>query len=98
MKKLLFLLAIWMPLMAFPAVEINGLYYELDSRTQTAKVSRDASGTYYDRVEIIIPSSVTHNGVDYSVTGIGKWAFDNSVNMISVTIPESVTYIEEDAF
>ena len=98
MKKLLFVLVMWMPLMAFSAVEINGLYYELDSYTQTAKVSRDTPGTYYGRVEIIIPSSVTYNGVDYSVTGIGAWAFDNAVNMISLTIPESVTYIEEHAF
>ena len=85
-------------MVAYSAVEINGLYYELDSYTQTAKVSRNAPGTYYGKVDIWIPSSITYNGIDYIVTGIGKWAFDNAVHLTSLTIPETVTYIEESAF
>ena len=87
-----------LPVVAYSAVEINGLYYELDSYTQTAKVSRNTSGTYYGRVDIWIPSSIHYNGIDYTVTGIGSWAFDNAVNLTSLTIPETVTYIEENAF
>jgi len=98
MKKLLILFAVMLSLSAFSATEINGLYYDLDSYTQTAKVTRNSSGTYYGRVEINIPSSVIYNGVEYMVRGIGAWAFDNAVNMKSITIPESVTYIEEHAF
>lgn len=98
MKKLLFMLLMMLPLVAFSAVEIDGLYYDLDSRTETAKVSRNGSGTYYGRTEILIPSSVNYNGVNYKVAGIGAWAFDNAVNLSSITIPESVTYIEESAF
>ena len=87
-----------MPLVAYSTVEINGIYYELDSYTKTAKVSRNASGAYYGRIEIWIPSSINYDGIDYKVTGIGKWAFDNAVQLTSITIPESVTYIEESAF
>ena len=98
MKKFLFVLLITQSLFAYSAVEIDGLYYDLDTTTETAKVSRNGSGTYYGRNEILIPSSVNYNGVKYKVAGIGAWAFDNAVNLTSITIPESVTYIEESAF
>ena len=98
MKKILFVFAMILPLAAFSATEVDGVYYDLDSNTQTAKVTRDASGTYYGRVDIWIPSSISFNGVEYRVTGIGAWAFDNAVHLTSITIPESVTYIEESAF
>lgn len=98
MKKLLFVLLMILPSVAYSAVEIDGLYYDLDSTTETAKVSRNGSGTYYGRTEIMIPSSVNYNGVDYKVAGIGAWAFDNAVHLTSIIIPESVTYIEESAF
>ena len=87
-----------LPLVAYSAVEIDGLYYDLDTTTETAKVSRNGSGTYYGRTEILIPSSVNYNGVDYIVRGIGAWAFDNAVHLTNITIPETVTYIEESAF
>ena len=65
MKKLLFLFAVMLSLSAFSATEINGLYYDLDSYTQTAKVTRNSPGTYYGRVEINIPSSVIYSRVGW---------------------------------
>ena len=98
-KQLLLLVMIFLPIVALAEkVKIDGLYYELDSYTQTAKVSRNNPGTYYDRTIISIPSSISYNGVNYKVAGIGAWTFDNAVNLTSITIPEGVTYIEENAF
>ena len=47
---------------------------------------------------ITIPSTVTYEGVEYSVTSIGDHAFRGCENLTSITIPESVTSIGEEAF
>ena len=97
-QQLLLFVMMLLPMVVNSAVLIDGVYYELDAVTETAKVSRNTPGTYYSRVDISIPSSVNYNGKDYTVTGIGKWAFDNAVNLRTITIPQSVTFIEENAF
>ena len=44
--------------------------------------------------ELVIPSTID----GYPVTNIGTYAFDDSINLTSVTIPDSVTSIGECAF
>ena len=82
------------------AVEIDGLYYYLYD-TKKAVVTYNPSvptneGCYSG--DIIIPASVTYEGVDYDVTAIGNYTFQYSENLTSVTIPEGVTSIGEAAF
>lgn len=50
--------------------------------------------------DLIIPSSVTnpHNGITYTVSTIGLYAFSQCMDLTSVTIPNSVTNIREQAF
>ena len=48
--------------------------------------------------EITIPSSVSYNGQNYSVTNIGNSAFYGCSALTSVTIPNSVTSIGSNAF
>ena len=45
-----------------------------------------------------IPSTVTDNGVEYTVTRIGESAFYNNVDIESITIPSTVTSIGSGAF
>ncbi|MBP5722470.1 MAG: leucine-rich repeat domain-containing protein [Bacteroidales bacterium] len=46
--------------------------------------------------DIVIPASITA-GNTFSVVGIGKYAFEG-LDLISITIPKSITYIDETAF
>ena len=48
--------------------------------------------------EIVIPKTVTSGGKTYSVISIGNIAFDGCSGLTSVTIPNSVTSIGNNAF
>lgn len=80
-----------LPLAVCASEKIDGIYYNLNSDTQTAEVVSRLR--YYYSGDLVIPSSVTYEGVNYSVTGIQANAFKGSSNLISVTIPSSVTSI-----
>ena len=99
MKKLLLLLlivmAVPMTMMADDPVEINGIYYNLITKAKIAKVTSNPNGYSGD---IVIPPTVTYNSVVYDVKEISAMAFYFSYNLISITIPNSVTTIGENAF
>ena len=85
-------------------VQIGDLYYNLDATNQTAEVTYKSYTNYeYNKgwgiTTANIPASVEfYDGVGYSVTSIGEWAFSHCTGLTSVTIPNSVTSIGEDAF
>lgn len=81
--------------------QIDGIYYNLDQAAKTAEVTNLAGGgrvRYSYSGEIVIPASIEFEGATYSVTSIGANAFYNGSSLISVTIPNSVTTIGEEAF
>ncbi len=82
-------------------VEIDGLKYNLDAAGRTATVTWGGKcycvGDTY-KGEVVIPKTVTYDGVEYAVTTIGEHAFMSSRGLTGVTIPESVTEIEKSAF
>ena len=82
-------------------VLIDGLYYNLYA-DNTAKVVYelwDNENNYIDiRGELRIPSSVQYKSTSYAVTSIGDAAFRSCTNLTSVTIPNSVTGIGDEAF
>ena len=75
---------------------VNGIYYNiLADKTNEVEVTYCSSGY---AGSVTIPSTVTYNGVIYSVTSIGNWAFIDCSGLTSITIPNSVTSIGESAF
>ena len=75
---------------------VDGIYYNiLADKTNEVEVTYGSSGY---TGPVTIPSTVTYNGVIYSVTSIGNWAFIDCSSLTSITIPNSVTSIGDDAF
>lgn len=80
------------------SVKIDGIYYELDSRTLTASVTEVYSGNTNYAGNISIPENIIYDEKKYSVTSIGGYAFWYCTDLTSITIPNSVTSIGERAF
>lgn len=88
--------------------EAGGLYYNIvtprwgDLSRVSAELTYDSEkhaaglGSYSGTFEI--PETVTHDGTDYPVIGIGDEAFRYSDNLDAITYPSSLTYIGASAF
>ena len=82
---------------AMAAFEVNGLYYSViseDEKMVKVEPSTASGDNYADLAEARIPETVSYNGNDYTVTAIAYNAFNNAKNLTSVSIPKSVTKIE----
>ena len=96
-KQLLLYVMMMLPMVASAdAVEIDGIYYSLNSEENTAKVTKNTSGYYTGSV--VIPDKVTYEITEYDVTSIGSSAFDGCSSLTSIDIPNSVTSIGNSAF
>jgi len=100
-KTLLFILFLLSTLMASAYdAKVNGVYYNFVTSAKTATVtyySTSSNSSAYTG-NVTIPATVTYNGVNYSVTEIGKSAFSGCKYLKSVIIPNSVTSIKHYAF
>ncbi|MGM9714479.1 MAG: leucine-rich repeat domain-containing protein [Prevotella sp.] len=76
-------------------VEIDGIYYNITSKTKQAEVT---SGDNKYSGDIVIPSSIMVGDVEYTVTEIGKEAFATCENLLSVSMPNSIITIRTGAF
>ena len=102
-KHLLFLFATLLPLAASAEkVEIEGIWYNLNESALQAEVTYkgDSYNSFKDEYSgpITLSATVTHNGMQYSVTSIGDGAFYECTSLTSVTLPKGVTSIGNSAF
>ena len=78
-------------------VEIEGLWYDVNTASKEAKVIKSKNDVHYNG-NIVIPETVVYGGVTCSVTNIGNYAFSQCIGLTSVTIGNSVTNIGNNAF
>ena len=76
-----------------------GFYLNITG-TNTVEITYNNSNPNYNSYTgyVSIPSSITHNGTTYTVTGIGNSAFRNCDGLTGVSIPNTVTQIGNFAF
>ena len=82
-------------IVAIADVEIDGVFYNLDTTTMEATVT---SGVPQYTGSVTIPKTVIYKDVSYSVTSIAYGAFYECSGLTSVTIGSSVTSIANGAF
>lgn len=79
--------------------EVDGLYFDT-----VKNVDRQVEVTFKDKKynsytgNLVIPSTVTHDGKTYTVVGLGKYSIRNSASVTSVQMPEGLQYIGMGAF
>ena len=103
MKKMLSLLTFVMVSLTTWAQRIDfqeGQFYYLINRSRPTEVSISRNDASYSSFtgELIIPSTVTHGGYTYTVTGLAERAFSGCSGVTSVSIPSSMITIGWAAF
>lgn len=98
MRKIILSIALALSLSANAYdIEINGIYYNIDSSSQTAEVTSLPFENPYVG-DIVIPETVVYEGVEYIVSSIDQLAFAYSVDLLSVSIGDNVKEIGNLSF
>ena len=104
MKKIIVFCVAFLATMSLWASEtsVNAIWYDFDNESKTASVTYRGYGLwdYSDEYtgEVVIPSTVTYEGEEYSVKSIGDDAFFECSSLTTITLPEGVTEIGRGAF
>lgn len=75
----------------------DGIYYRITSASSVSVGYGDNAKNSYSG-SVVIPSTVTHDDVTYTVTAISDSAFTNCTKLTSITIPRTVRTIGVKAF
>lgn len=83
-------------------IQVGDLYYELDAGASTgqpgtATVVKPDNGSY-NVSTVIIPKSISYDGVEYAVTKIGAGTFEGAKNLTNISIPSNILAIGANAF
>ena len=78
-------------------LEVDGIYYnKTGENTLSVTYGPTSYNTYTG--DVVIPETVTSDGVTYTVTAIGDWAFQYCVRLTSVELPATITTIGDNGF
>lgn len=80
--------------------EVDGIFYNIIGNDEVSVTYKGESGSVYEHEysgDVVIPETVTYEGKTYKVTTLGRYAFYLNYLMTSISIPNSVTRIEENA-
>jgi hypothetical protein len=75
---------------------IDGIRYYLNGNDMTAEVMTLGAGYYAG--DIVLPEKVSYMKNDYAVTSVAGGAFRSCPELLTVTIPKSVNWIEPEVF
>ena len=97
-KTSILLLALLMPATAVAYdFMVDSIYYVFNDNGGVSVAKRDQNYNSYSG-DVVIPSTVTHDGVTYTVTAIEAAAFKQSAGLTSVVLPPTLTRIGGSAF
>ena len=80
---------------------VDSLAYNVNSDGTSVTVTyaqQYSPSNYSGLTTVSIPSSVTYEGITYSVTAIGESAFYYSYDLTNITLPNSIISIGQYAF
>lgn len=77
---------------------VDVIMYKVTSENPTKEVTVHLYDGEMQTCDLVIPATVTHNDVVYSVTSISASAFQDCSALTSVTIPYGVKTIDKNAF
>lgn len=78
-------------------LEVDGIYYNITGENTVSVTYGPTSYNTY-KGDVVIPETVTSNGVTYTVTAVGDWAFQYCVRLTSVELPATITSIGDNGF
>ena len=96
MKKILFIISIILCsniVLAQNTFTIGDITYKPTIGTEVKVRDCNSSAT-----SIVIPETVTNNGITYNVTCVGEDAFSWCTSLVSIELPSTITTIESFAF
>lgn len=103
MKRLLLILSLSVSALTALAddVSIGQFTYSLDASKRTATLTGVVGGGSYASLHdslVVVPSTVTSGGTDYTVTALGDGAFQLQQAVQEFSLPETLTSIGEQCF
>lgn len=78
-------------------ITVNGINYDIDLENKTATLAKYTGDAKYEG-EITIPSKITYEGEEYTITAVGVEAFLECANITEMTLPSTIKSIGDKAF
>ena len=92
LKRFFFTCCLLASISAFADVTIDGINYSLNISNKTAALSGSTLS------DVVIPETITYDGITYTVTSIKHGAFYYKYTLKTMKLSSTVKIIEEDAF